>query len=145
MKSTDGSSPLSGIRSVAVGGYFALALTDAGQVLSWRSGLEGALGDGLTRPRGDASGLPAPVLAPSGNAPLTDIFAIGASNKQGFAIDSTGAVLIWGAGASGALGQGTEGNGISPLPIALKTPDGTGSLSIGPVSYWPNPTRRATP
>ena len=145
VKSPDGAGPLSGIKSIATGAVFALALTDSGEVLSWGLGSTGTLGDGISRPRGNFSALPGPVMAPSGTSGLSGVVAIGAASNQGFALDSSGSVLIWGQAYPDMLGQGSGTTANSPLPIALKTPDGTGSLPIGPVSYWPNPTRRATP
>jgi alpha-tubulin suppressor-like RCC1 family protein len=143
VKDGTGMAPLSGITMVAAGGTHALALDDQGRVLSWGISQAGQLGDGPNHPRINQSALPATVLATSGVGELSGIRALAAGFNQSIAVRSDGGLLIWGQGYAGGLGQGGTSTTDSYIPLTIKDESGTGTLSIGPLSYWPNLLNKA--
>lgn len=144
VKDVTGTALLSGITMVAAGGNHALAMDGKGNVLSWGRWSDGALGDGPNQPRkNQASYLPAPVLAASGTGYLTDVQALAAGYTQSLAVTSDGSLMIWGKGSTGGLGQGSGISTDYALPLNVKDAAGTGTLSIAPLSYWPNLLNKA--
>lgn len=138
--------PWSGLKMVAAGGNHSYALDANGKVFSWGYSQGGELGDGANHPRVNNSAIPAAVVNLGGINQLSDVVAISASDAQGFALSKDGGLIMWGYNgvAAGNLGQGTTaipGN-VSYVPLSVKNEAGTGSLNLGPVSFWPNLTRR---
>lgn len=143
VKSVDGSGYLSNLAMVAAGGYHGLALSDQGTVYSWGRNSSGELGDGVDNPRGQESSLPAPVVALGGINRLGNVSALAAGYSHSLVLASDGSLLIWGDGFSSNLGQGVASKADSFIPLPVKNEAGTGSLNLGPMSYWPNLTQRA--
>lgn len=132
-----------GLRMVVAGGNHSLGLDSAGRVYSWGYSASGELGDGLAKPRtSEQAALPAAVLAPNGTDQLTGAVAIGTSYANSFALLSDGRMMIWGSGFNGILGQGGSSTARSTLPLPVRNEAGDGTLSLLPLSAWPNLERK---
>ena len=145
VKAPSGAGLLTGIRAVAAGGHHSLALTNAGAVYSWGYSQNGELGDGANHPRVNSSALPAAVVNLAGIGQLGNVAALSAGSEHGLALDTDGGVIVWGAGFGGNLGQGGTSTEKSFVPLRVKGESGSGTLNLGPVSYWPNLPRRGLP
>jgi len=108
------------VTALAGGGYFSLALTSAGQVLSWGADYDGQLGDGTKTTRD----LPGSVALPSG----TTVAAIAAGCNDSMALTSAGQVLTWGQNTNGSLGNG--GTTDSSVPVTAALPAGVTVTAI---------------
>jgi alpha-tubulin suppressor-like RCC1 family protein len=142
VKAPGGAGLLSDITMVAAGGHHALALDSSGRVLSWGYSQDGQLGDGASHPRVNFSSLPDAVVSLAGTGQLADITAIAAGFSHSLALTNDGSLLIWGHGFRGNLGQGIATQPNSFVPLVVKNEAGTGDLSLGPITYWPNPKQR---
>jgi alpha-tubulin suppressor-like RCC1 family protein len=111
-----------GMTATAVGAGFAhsAALTSTGAVLAWGKNYNGNLGNGSTAD----SGVPVKVNLPAG----TQATAIAVGGEHNLAVTSTGAVLAWGYGADGQLGNG--GTGSSGTPVNVSLPTGTKVIAV---------------
>jgi alpha-tubulin suppressor-like RCC1 family protein len=123
---------LEGIKQIAVGYSYSLALSSDGRVWSWGANSEGELGVG-TR---DTGWLPAEVIG------LDRVVAIaagsGASGKGiSGAVRDDGTVWMWGTNTSAQMGNGEgpmspdDPGARSPRPVQVKGVAGAKSLSIG--------------
>ena len=99
------------VSEVSTRGYFSLALTDGGSVLSWGAGLGGTLGDGGT----SSSSTPVSVSLP----PDTTVTNVSAGDTFALALTEDGSVLAWGAGSKGQLGDGSTSESDTPTPVSL--------------------------
>ena len=142
VKAPGGAGLLSGIRSITAGRHFALTLTQAGDVHSWGLSHDGRLGDGANKPVSNYSALPVPVVNLAGIGQLTGIAALAAGDSHALVLATDGKLIGWGGGAYGALGQGGTDTKNSHVPLLIKDETGNGTLSLGPVSNWPNLVRR---
>lgn len=91
-------SGLTGVKAVAAGGNFSLALLNDGTVMSWGHDRSGELGDGLP-----ASNRAVPAAVPG----LTGVKAIAAGDEFALALLDDGTVKAWGHDDFGQLGDGT--------------------------------------
>lgn len=101
---------LSGVRSVAAGAGFGLALTGTGSgtfVSAWGENEAGQLGDGTTT----ESDVPVRVHG------LSDVKSIAAAGAFALAALRNGTVMAWGENSSWQLGDGT--NSDSSVPVAV--------------------------
>ena len=125
--------------AVTAGSYHTCALLEGGSVVCWGQNDQGQLGDGTTANRGDEP-------AEMGDAlPLVDLptgrtaVSISAGSFVTCALLDNGSVVCWGAGADGALGNGSPddvGDGPGEMGDDLVAVDlGTGrtarSISAG--------------
>jgi alpha-tubulin suppressor-like RCC1 family protein len=133
-----GGAALSGVAMVAAGGNHALALDSTGRVYSWGYSQNGELGDGANHPRVNASPLPAAVVGTAGNGQLGSTRAIAAGYAHSLALASDGSLLIWGSGFRGNLGQGGTVGTDAYVPLPVKDEAGTATLSLAPLTVWPN-------
>lgn len=119
--------PLTDIVSVSAGAGIGLALTATGQVYAWGD-QPSAAGQGTGM--GSRSGASL-VLSPDGLKLLSDITMVSAGGNHALVLDVRGAVLAWGEGGSGVLGQGSLplNGGRSMLPMAVRSPDDLSSLN----------------
>jgi alpha-tubulin suppressor-like RCC1 family protein len=83
---------LSGVVSIAVANEVACAVTYSGSAYCWGTNTNSQLGDGTATSRHTA----APVLT-AANTPLTGIWQIALSDSNACAINSSNAVICWGA------------------------------------------------
>jgi alpha-tubulin suppressor-like RCC1 family protein len=143
MAGPGGGANWTGLRAVAAGGNHAVGLDTTGRVYTWGYSGNGELGDGLTKPRSDeAAALPGQVVSPDGTGELTGAVAVGAGYGHSFALLSDGRMMIWGSGFNGLLGQGGSSTSRSTVPLVVKNEAGDATLSLAPVTYWPNLERR---
>lgn len=143
VKGVGGVGLLSNITMVAAGGNHALVLDSSGRVFSWGSSGRGELGDGAAHPRENQALLPAAVVSELGTGQLSGMASIAAGYAHSLALAADGSVYAWGAGFQGDLGQGSGNVANLYVPTKVKDAAGTGSLSVGPVSHFPNLLRRA--
>jgi alpha-tubulin suppressor-like RCC1 family protein len=125
VKNPAGTGPLTGVRSVDVGGYISCAVLTTGQARCWGGNDSGQIGDGTIV---DPRRLPRVVRNPSGSGPLTGVVQIAAGDQHTCALLGSGQVRCWGHNAVGELGTG----GPSPdrrLPQVVLNRTGTGPLT----------------
>ncbi len=99
---------LSGVTSVAGGGFDSLALTSAGTVYAWGYNSYGQLGNGTTT----SSSTPVQVTG------LSNVSALASGQYQSLALTASGTVYAWGYNADGELGNGTTTNSSIPAPVS---------------------------
>jgi alpha-tubulin suppressor-like RCC1 family protein len=105
----------SGLRATqARAGTFAIAVNSAGRVYAWGRGNEGELGNGSFTNRSR----PVKVHLPKG----VKVSSARAGFEFAIALTTTGKVLTWGSGGSGALGNGRRAN--HDLPVLVRLPRG---------------------
>ncbi len=112
--------------AVAAGCDHSLALTSAGRVLAWGLNLDGELGDGQMN---DGSHVPVKVKLPR----HTKVVALAAGCDHSLALTSSGAVLAWGYGHSGQLGNGLDNS--EDVPVKVQLPTGTKATAIGGIEF----------
>ncbi len=101
------------VTAAAAGFAHSVALTSTGAVLAWGKNYNGDLGNGSTTD----SSVPVTVHLPAG----TKVTAVAAGGEHNLAVTLTGAVLAWGYGADGQLGNGGTGSSGTPVPVSLPT------------------------
>ncbi len=101
---------------VAAGNGLSLAVTDAGEVLSWGSNLHGQLGDAV----GTGNRYTPTVVKDKVGTPISDVVAVSASLSNGhvLALRADGSVLSWGANGYGQLGDDSTIERDRPVPVA---------------------------
>ena len=124
---------LNGVSSVATGGAFSCAVSNAGAagtVKCWGANASGQLGRGNLLP----STTPVAVLAPGSATPLAGVSSVDAGAAFACAVSSPGAsgtVRCWGANASGQLGDGTVTRRTRPVRVLVAPGVGlTGATSV---------------
>ena len=128
---------LTGVKAIAAGGDFALALLNGGTVQAWGSNQSGQLANSGAE---EESNLPVPAGA------LASVASIAAGSNHALALLGTGTVMAWGADSSGQLGNGTfklrqeaptEVGGLSGVSaISAGGADSAALLSSGGVMAW---------
>jgi alpha-tubulin suppressor-like RCC1 family protein len=121
-----GGAPLTGVRTLALGGHHACALITDGTVRCWGSNYNGELGDGTTT-WDEFHPNPVTVIESSG-APLTDVIAITAGYDYTCAALQSGQVRCWGNNFHGRLGDG-EAEDLSGVPVTVLTAPGGSPLT----------------
>jgi len=113
--STDSTTPilikeLSNIQQIAVGDFFACALSQTRTVWCWGTNLDGELGNNSSA---NTSSTPVQVSGLNGN-----IVAITAGYSHACALTEAGSVQCWGGNNHFQLGTGSSGGGESDVPVA---------------------------
>lgn len=109
---------LGAIVGIAAGGGFSIALDINGKLWSWGINSSGQLGLGNTTPRA----LPLAIERSQAGASMLPSLRLTAGDDFAAARSLTGAVLSWGADASGQLGDGTASAGATaPTGVANLT------------------------
>ncbi|HEX5749299.1 MAG TPA: MopE-related protein [Archangium sp.] len=114
---------LSGIRNIAAGGNYSLALDGAGQVWAWGQNTAGQVGTGAA-----SASVPSPVKV----AGIPAIRAIAAGVNHVLALDTGGGVWAWGLNTSGQVGTGATSSAVfvptrvTSLPRAVAIAAGAG-------------------
>jgi alpha-tubulin suppressor-like RCC1 family protein len=98
-----------------------LAARSSVTVQAWGSNDAGQLGHGTT---GGFSTTPVKVHLPAG----TTVTSLRGGCEHSLALTSTGAVLAWGAGRDGQLGDGSKAN--KNTPVKVKLPAGTTATAV---------------
>ena len=114
---------LSGIKAVASGGFYSLALANDGSVYAWGYNSYGQLGNGTFTD----SSVPVQVKGVGGVGILSGIKAIAAGSASALALSEDGKVYAWGHNGVGTLGNGSTTN--SSVPVQVKGAGGAGVLS----------------
>ena len=99
---------LNGIKAVAAGSYYSLALKEDGTVLAWGNNYDGILGNGTA---GGFSDTPVQV------SNLNGVKAVAAGGTFSLALKDNGAVFAWGKNSSGQLGDGTTTHSYTPVQV----------------------------
>jgi alpha-tubulin suppressor-like RCC1 family protein len=107
-----GLGPGSGVIAIAAGGSFSLALKRNGSVRAWGNDQSGELGNGRTL--SDATS-PVPV---AGLGKGSGVVQLAAGYSFALALKSDGAVVAWGRGKSGELGDG-QSQVTQATPVAV--------------------------
>ncbi len=97
-----------GVRAVAAGLQFSVALKNDGTVWAWGVNDAGQLGDGTTTNR----------TSPVQVSGLTDVAAIVAGTGHVLALKNDGTVWAWGANDEGQLGDGTTTSRSTPVQVS---------------------------
>jgi alpha-tubulin suppressor-like RCC1 family protein len=97
-----GSGFLTGVKAIAAGGAFTLALKQDGAVWTWGWNSSGQLGDGTTIDRST----PVQVVGPGGIGFLINVTALAAGDEYTVALKQDGSVWAWGNSYQGQLGDG---------------------------------------
>lgn len=100
--------PLSGVRSIAAGGFHSLAARNDGTVWSWGWNSWGQLG---------ADG-PVTRATPQQVSGLTGVTAVAAGGLHSLALKADGTVWAWGNNANGQLGDGSTAARPSPAQVS---------------------------
>lgn len=121
VKGVGGVGYLTGVTSIAAGGWFSIASTADG-VVAWGYNGSGQLGDGTTNDRST----PVEVKSTSGSGRLIGITQVCAGVNHTVALSNTN-VYSWGLNHLGQLGNGTYTT--SSVPVGVKDTAGTGFLT----------------
>jgi alpha-tubulin suppressor-like RCC1 family protein len=139
-------SGLSGVAAVSAGGEHSLALLGNGSIMSWGDNSAGSLGIGGGGEAPASSDVPVEVCGvgdSQGQLCATGPFlsgaaAVSAGPDHSMALLNTGAVVSWGAGCRGQLGNGTGASGRivctvrSDVPVEASGLSDVNGISAGP-------------
>jgi alpha-tubulin suppressor-like RCC1 family protein len=110
-------SGLHGVKAIAAGDEFDLALLSDGTVMAWGTNFYGELGNGTTT--GPDIGFATPCNpTPEPVSSIDDARGIAAGGHDGLALLKGGSVVDWGYGDYGQLGDGSYDN--SDVPVAVQ-------------------------
>jgi alpha-tubulin suppressor-like RCC1 family protein len=123
VKSPDGAGFLDGVRAVAAGIGYSLALKTDGTAWMWGGNGIGQLGDGTMTDQP----LPVQVKGPGGSGFLSGVVSVSSRSGHTLALKDDGTVWAWGANTHGQLGDGTTTNRATPVQVA--GPGGSGFLT----------------
>lgn len=127
---SDGSTPLSNVTSVAMGGQHALASLDDGQVVAWGNNDHGQLGQPVD------AGRSLPVIVPGvGGDNGARAVQVAAAELHGYALLSDATVLGWGDNSAGQLGNGVRQAHQSTPDRVRDSGSGSGPLG-GVTAVW---------
>jgi len=94
--------------SFATGGFHTLALLNNGTLWAWGDNSSGELGDGTTTLH------PSPVMVSGGLSKTLELIA---GRVHSLAFLGNLSLFAWGSNAGGQLGEGTQNNRQSPVPV----------------------------
>ena len=100
---------------IAAGGFFSMALTAGGRVVTWGSNLSGAIGDGTNTNRSVPTAVVTTGTPLSGKA----VADIAAGGHHAMALTQDGTVVCWGLNDSGQTGLDPEFFTESTLPVGV--------------------------
>jgi alpha-tubulin suppressor-like RCC1 family protein len=102
---------LTGVKAIAAGDVYSLALKNDGSVWAWGANMQGQLGNGTVLD----SNIPVQVIDPTDATHfLTGVTAVTAGNSFNLVIKTDGTVWAWGDGGFGQLGNGNIASQSSP-------------------------------
>jgi hypothetical protein len=111
---------LEGVKAIAAGQNWGLAVLENGTAVTWGSNSSGRLGNGTET----SSSVPVVVCAVGALAPCTEeskqlkeVTAVGGSENHSMALLKNGTVGDWGANGQGQLGNGTEVSSTTPVAV----------------------------
>jgi len=109
---------LTGVKAVAAGEFFNLALLSDGTVVAWGDNNEGQLGNNNAP---NDSPVPVQVLGVGGQGILRNIVALAGGNRHSLALSADGQVYAWGDNSDGQLGDGNLIQGNVPVLVGTLT------------------------
>jgi alpha-tubulin suppressor-like RCC1 family protein len=112
------------VTSVVGGAFHILARTRSGRVFAWGLNNNGQLGDGTVTERD----VPTLIPMPGGAA----VSSVSAGNSHSLALTSKGAVLAWGLGLDGELGNGIFSSSMTPVRVKMPTSLAVTAIGSGP-------------
>lgn len=119
----DETTTLTGVKNIAAGDDFSMALLEDGSVYAWGSNKSGQLGDGTTTDSAYAVKVLAGRSGTNAYDPdnndyyLNDIVSISAGQAFAMALKNDGTVYTWGDNSKGQLGDGTRVNKPTPIQV----------------------------
>ena len=122
------------VSAIAAGGWFSLALTQAGQLYAFGDNYAGQLGSPTNAGTNNPNPTPAVVAFPGSAAP---VIAIAAGVGHSLALTATGQVYAFGDNSDGQLGNPTDAGApaANPAPVLVALPAGTTVDTVGSGSY----------
>ena len=128
VESVGGAGTLTGVTSVVSSNLGYCALLTSGAVDCWGDGYYGELGDGTFYTTGNAgSATPVEVEGVGGTGILAGVTSLTSDPFNICAVLAAGAVVCWGTGGTGALGNGAFAD--SATPVEVESVGGTGTLA----------------
>jgi alpha-tubulin suppressor-like RCC1 family protein len=115
--------PLGHVTAVASRMYTTCAILEDKKVRCWGSGFWGQLGN--QDPPHEDSSLAVPVEG-------VEAEAVAAGDTQSCALDAAGAIVCWGTGITGGLGDGKDQDSLLPVAVLLPNPGRATALACGP-------------
>ena len=113
---------LTGVKAIAAGAEFSLALLENGKVMAWGANESGQLGTGDTK----QSDVPVAIKG------LSEVKAIAAGGEFALALLNNGTVEAWGSDNSGQLANaGAAEAGLSETPVAVESLSGVEAIAAG--------------
>jgi alpha-tubulin suppressor-like RCC1 family protein len=113
VKGVGGSGLLSGIASIAAGGYHTCALSATGRIDCWGENYYGELGNNSTTD----SNVPVQVEGVGGSGLLSGIAGIAGGYYYTCALSATGRIDCWGKNSNGQLGNNSTTNSLVPVEV----------------------------
>ena len=119
----DETTTLTGVKNIAAGDDFSMALLEDGSIYAWGSNKSGQLGDGTTTDSAYAVKVLAGRSGTNAYDPdnndyyLNDIVSISAGQAFAMALKNDGTVYTWGDNSKGQLGDGTRVNKPTPIQV----------------------------
>ncbi len=125
---------LTGITQIAGGSFYALFLTQSGQVQGCGYNANGELGDGTLISTGfsNVPSKPGPVI--TAGLP-TSVISVAAGTYSSAALDSLGGVYTWGRASGGLSGQGLGTGTLPSSTSAQKLAINAGAIAGAPATY----------
>jgi alpha-tubulin suppressor-like RCC1 family protein len=108
-----GGAPLAGVQAVSVGAVHTCAVVEGGQVRCWGDNSSGQIGDDSTTDRPS----PVTVVSEPGGDPLAGVQTVEVGSHHSCALLTGGELRCWGQNNFGQLGDGTEGDRLTPTPV----------------------------
>ena len=109
------------LRSLAAGGYFTIAATNDGHILSWGSNANGQLGDGSKTDH----------WLPTNSYGVATVQQVVGGYGHSCALRADGTAQCWGSNTYGQLGDATTVDHLNPAPIAAVIPGPLKQLTAG--------------
>ena len=126
-----GSAPLTGIVQINTGSSHSCALDSDGGVWCWGGGSQGRLGNDTSA---DSDHAEAVMDGDDSTTPLTGIVQIGGAGDSTCALTVEGAVLCWGKGNVGQLGNKSNADKDHPVDVVTSGTDSTALSGIVQIS-----------
>ena len=118
--------PLTGVKAIAAGSDYSLALMDSGTVMGWGLNQSGSLGTGTLGPD-TCHALCS--LNPVQVHGLSSVKSIATGTADAYALLKNGTVMAWGQNSDGELGNGTAVE--SDVPVKVSNLSGVKAVSGG--------------
>jgi alpha-tubulin suppressor-like RCC1 family protein len=115
--------------AIAAGGYHSVALVGGGNVQAWGYNNQGELGNGSVNPSGCFC-----VPTPAAVSGIAGVHSLAAGTHHTLGLLNDGSVRSWGDNATGELGDGTEADRSTPVPVSGL--NGASAVSAGAITSF---------